>query len=149
MDSFKENSGTKSYKEAKEILDKALNISTSSTWSSSNNGGRNNKFWLVDNLISNNYDVIKKINYNYYRYGIDLMVSNKEKGIANIKTAIELFSNIDRYRPNSILKEIFFQSKNNEIYNIFNIDLDVINIEEIKLILNKIAPFYSSKWNKL
>lgn len=149
MDSFKENSGTNSYKEAKEILDKALNISTSSTWSSSNNGGRNNKFWLVDNLISNNYDVIKKINYNYYRYGIDLMVSNKEKGIANIKTAIELFSNIDRYRPNSILKEIFFQSKNNEIYNIFNNDLDVINIEEIKLILNKIAPFYSSKWNKL
>ena len=48
-----------------------------------------------------------------------------------------------------ILKEIFFQSKNDEIYNIFNNDLDIINIEEIKLILNKTAPFYSSKWNKL
>ena len=98
---------------------------------------------------SNNYDIIKKINYNYYRNGIDLMVSDKEKGISNIKTTIELFSKIDRYRPNSILKEIFFQSKNNEIYNIFNNDLDIINIEEIKLILNKIAPFYSSKWSKL
>ena len=148
-DSFSENSGINLYKEAKEILDKAFNLSISSTWSSSNNGGRINKYWLVDNLISNNYDIIKKINYDYYRNGIDLMVSDIEKGISNIKTTIELFSKIDRYRPNSILKEIFFQSKNNEIYNIFNNDLDIINIEEIKLILNKIAPFYSSKWNKL
>tara|TARA_X000000368_G_scaffold259222_2_gene204875 strand:- start:7795 stop:8691 length:897 start_codon:yes stop_codon:yes gene_type:complete len=148
-DSFSENSGINLYQEAKEILDKAFNLSISSTWSSSNNGGRINKYWLIDNLISNNYDILKRINYKYYRNGIDFMVSDKEIALSNIKTTIELFSKIDRYRPNSILKEIFFQSKNDEIYNIFNNDLDIINIEEIKLILNKTAPFYSSKWNKL
>ena len=52
------NSLRNGYKEAKEILDKALNLSISSTWSSSHNGGRINKYWLVDHLISNNYDVI-------------------------------------------------------------------------------------------
>ena len=55
---------------------------------------------------------------------------------------------MNRYRPNSIFERNIFQSKNNG-YIIFNNDLDIINIEEIKLILNKMTPFYSSKWNKL
>ena len=57
-DSFELNSGFNFYSDAKSILDKASNISRSSTWNPTSNGGRVNKYWLVDNLISNNYDII-------------------------------------------------------------------------------------------
>ena len=148
-DSFELNSGFNFYSDAKSILDKASNISSSSTWNSTSNGGRVNKYWLVDNLISNNYYTIKNINYNYYRNGLDLMTINRKVALLNIKNAINMFIEINRYRPNSILKEIFFQSKNDEIFYIFNNDLEIVEIDEIKLILNKISPFYSNKWNKL
>ena len=148
-DSFELNSGFNFYSDAKFILDKASNISRSSTWNSTSNGGRFNKYWLVDNLISNNYDIIKSINYNYYRNGLDLMTINRQLALLNIKNAINMFIDINRYRPNSILKEIFFQSKNDEIFNIFNNDLEIVDNDEIKLILNKISPFHSNKWDKL
>tara|TARA_A100001011_G_scaffold400450_1_gene515089 strand:- start:4935 stop:5831 length:897 start_codon:yes stop_codon:yes gene_type:complete len=148
-DSFELNSGFNFYSDAKFILDKASNISRSSTWNSTSNGGRFNKYWLVDNLISNNYDIIKSINYNYYRNGLDLMTINRQLALLNIKNAINMFTDINRYRPNSILKEIFFQSKNDEIFNIFNNDLEIVDNDEIKLILNKISPFHSNKWDKL
>ena len=148
-DSFELNSGFNFYSDAKSILDKASNISRSSTWNPTSNGGRVNKYWLVDNLISNNYDIIKNINYNYYINGLDLMTINRKVALLNIKNAINMFTEINRYRPNSILKEIFFQSKNDEIFYIFNNDLEIVEIDEIKLILNKISPFYSNKWNKL
>jgi len=148
-DSFELNSGFNFHSDAKFILDKASNISRSSTWNSTSNGGRVNKYWLVDNLISNNYDIIKSINYNYYRNGLDLMTINRQLALLNIKNAINMFIDINRYRPNSILKEIFFQSKNDEIFNIFNNDLEIVDNDEIKLILNKISPFHSNKWDKL
>ena len=148
-DSFELNSGFNFYSDAKFILDKASNISRSSTWNSTSNGGRFNKYWLVDNLISNNYDIIKSVNYNYYRNGLDLMTINRQLALLNIKNAINMFIDINRYRPNSILKEIFFQSKNDEIFNIFNNDLEIVDNDEIKLILNKISPFHSNKWDKL
>ena len=94
-------------------------------------------------------DVIKRINYNYYRNGIDLMTINKDVALVNIKKAFEMFLDINRYRPNSILKEIFFISKNDEIFNIFKNDSELVDIDEIKLILKNISPFHSNKWNKL
>ena len=77
------------------------------------------------------------------------MTINRKVALLNIKNAINMFIEINRYRPISILKEIFFQSKNDEIFYIFNNDLEIVEIDEIKLILNKISPFYSNKWNKL
>lgn len=148
-DSFEINSGIDFYSDAKFIFDNASSLSSNSTWSPTSNGGRVNKYWLVDNLISNNYDVIKRINYNYYRNGIDLMTINKDVALVNIKKVFDMFLDINRYRPNSILKEIFFISKNDEIFNIFNNDSELVDIDEIKLILNNISPFHSNKWNKL
>ena len=87
-DSFELNSGFNFYSDAKSILDKASNISSSSTWNPTSNGGRVNKYWLVDNLISNNYYTIKNINYNYYRNGLDLMTINRKVALLNIKNAI-------------------------------------------------------------
>ena len=63
MDTFVENSGNDYYKSAKNILDRALSFSSSSNWNPQSNGGRINKYWLIDSLLSSNYSIFKKINY--------------------------------------------------------------------------------------
>jgi len=118
-------------------------------WSPSHNGGRINKFWLIDNLISTNYQSIREVNYNYHLNGLDLLINNDTLAKTNIIDALLNFEQINRFRPNSLLQQIFFQSKNDEIFNLFLKHQNKMEIEEIKNLLNSIAPFYSSNWSKL
>ena len=44
---------------------------------------------------------------------------------------------------------MFFQSKNDEILNLFINSQNKIEIEELKKLLISVAPFYANKWDKL
>ena len=148
-DTFSKNAGINQYNLAKKILDYSSSFSNSQMWSPSHNGGRINKFWLIDNLTSTNYQSIKEVNYNYHLNGLDLLVSDDTKAKTNIIDALLNFEKINRFRPNSLLQQIFFQSKNDEIFNLFLNHQNKTEIEEIKNLLNSIAPFYSNNWSKL
>ena len=148
-DTFSKNAGINQYNLAKKILDYSSSFSNSQMWSPSHNGGRINKFWLIDNLTSTNYQSIKEVNYNYHLNGLDLLVSDNIKAKTNIIDALLNFEKINRFRPNSLLQQIFFQSKNDEIFNLFLNHQNKMEIEEIKNLLNSIAPFYSNNWSKL
>ena len=148
-DTFSKYAGTNQYNLAKKILDYSSSFSNSQMWSPSHNGGRINKFWLIDNLISTNYQSIREVNYNYHLNGLDLLINNDTLAKTNIIDALLNFEQINRFRPNSLLQQIFFQSKNDEIFNLFLKHQNKMEIEEIKNLLNSIAPFYSSNWSKL
>jgi len=148
-DTFSKNAGINQYNLAKKILDYSSSFSNSQMWSPSHNGGRINKFWLIDNLTSTNYQSIKEVNYNYHLNGLDLLVSDDIKAKTNIIDALLNFEKINRFRPNSLLQQIFFQSKNDEIFNLFLNHQNKTEIEEIKNLLKSIAPFYSNNWSKL
>ena len=148
-DTFSKNAGINQYNLAKKILDYSSSFSNSQMWSPSHNGGRINKFWLIDNLTSTNYQSIKEVNYNYHLNGLDLLVSDDIKAKTNIIDALLNFEKINRFRPNSLLQQIFFQSKNDEIFNLFLNHQNKMEIEKIKNLLNIIAPFYSNNWSKL
>ena len=148
-DTFSKNSGINQYKLAKKILDYSSSFSNSQMWSPSHNGGRINKFWLIDNLTSTNYQSIKEVNYNYHLNGLDLLINDDAKAKTNIIDALLNFEKINRFRPNSLLQQIFFQSKNDEIFNLFLNHQNKTEIDEIKNLLNNIAPFYSNNWSKL
>ena len=55
---------------------------------------------------------------------------------------------MNRRIPNSILLKIFFETKSDEIKDIFSSgpDLDTVNLYNQ---LNRMAPFFSNKWNNL
>ena len=148
-DTFSKNAGINQYNLAKKILDYSSSFSNSQMWSPSHNGGRINKFWLIDNLTSTNYQSIKEVNYNYHLNGLDLLVTDDIKAKTNIIDALLNFEKINRFRPNSLLQQIFFQSKNDEIFNLFLNHQNKTEIEEIKNLLKSIAPFYSNNWSKL
>jgi len=148
-DTFSKNSGMDNYLFAKKILDFSSSFSNTQMWIPSYSGGRINKFWLIDNLTSSNYQIIKQINYNYHLNGLDLIIDNEALAKQNIKTYLKNFESINRFRPNSLLQQMFFQSKSDEIFNLFLNFQNKSKIEGLKQLLINVAPFYSNKWEKL
>jgi len=147
-DSFINNSGNIFYSKAQEILNLANQSGFSNTWQSGNSGGRINKFWLVENLNSSNSKEFRDLLYNYHVNGLDLMNKDKLLSKKNISSSIISLERMNRRIPNSILLRIFFETKSDEIKDIFSSgpDLDTVNLYNQ---LNRMAPFFSNKWNNL
>lgn len=148
-DTFSKNSGMENYLNAKKVLDFSSSFSNSQMWAPSHAGGRINKFWLIDNLTSSNYQTIKQINYNYHLNGLDLLIGDEVAAKQNIIATLKNFQSINRFRPNSLLQQMFFQSKSDEIFNLFLLFENKSEIKELKELLINVAPFYTNKWEKL
>mgnify|MGYP003970040859 FL=1 len=147
-DSFINNSGNIFYSKAQEILNLANQSGFSNTWQSGNSGGRINKFWLIENLNSSNSKEFRDLLYNYHVNGLDLMHKDKLLSKKNISSSIISLERMNRRIPKSILLKIFFETKSDEIKDIFSSgpDLDTVNLYNQ---LNRMAPFFSNKWNNL
>ena len=144
-DSFENNSGTKYFNEALKILNFAQNSSYKG-WKQSD--GSNNRFWLIDSLLSNTYLEFRSIFYKYHRTGLDSMVLNSRLGKENIITSLTLFENLYSIRPNSYLIQSFFDTKSTEIVDILSKGPRIELKKTIKL-LNKVSPFFAHKWKKI
>ena len=148
-DSFALNSGKSNFLNSKKILDFASSNSQSNMWSQNYNNGRINKYWLVENLVSSNYSTIKEIYYDYHRMGLDVLIEDKENALQTISQTIGKFNLINRLRPNSIMQQMFFQSKNDEIISLYKNNNNESYLKDLKKNLNRIAPFFSDKWNSI
>lgn len=148
-DTFALNSGKSNFLNSKKILDFASSNSQSNMWSQNYNNGRINKYWLVENLVSPNYSTIKEIYYDYHRKGLDVLIEDKEDALQTISETIGKFNLINRLRPNSIMQQMFFQSKNDEIISLYKNHNNESYLKDLKKNLNRIAPFFSDKWNSI
>lgn len=148
-DTFALNSGKSNFLNSKKILDFASSNSQSNMWSQNYNNGRINKYWLVENLVSPNYSTIKEIYYDYHRRGLDVLIEDKEDALQTISETIGKFNLINRLRPNSIMQQMFFQSKNDEIISLYKNHNNESYLKDLKKNLNRIAPFFSEKWNSI
>jgi len=144
-DSYLLDSGKVFYNKSQDILNLA-NQSTGKSWGTDDSGGRINKYWLIENLNSSNSKEFKKMLYNYHVNGLDLMHEDIIVSKRNISNSIKSLDRMNRRVPNSILLKIFFETKSDEIVDVFSSGPD-FNTDIIYSQLNKIAPFFSNKWN--
>ena len=147
-DSFIQNSGNPYYYKAQEILNLASQNSSSNSWQSTSNGGRINKFWLIENLNSSNSKEFRDLLYSFHVEGLDIMHENLEKSKENMIRSIISLDKMNRRTPNSLLIKLFFDTKSDEIQDIFTsgpqVDTDLLFQQ-----LNRLAPFFSSKWRNI
>jgi|TARA_B110000444_G_scaffold74188_1_gene69870 hypothetical protein len=147
-DSFVKNSGTFFYMNAQNILNLANQSGISNTWQSSNSGGRINKFWLIENLNSSNSKEFRDVIYSYHSKGLDLMHDDKLLSKKNIASSIVSLERMNRRIPNSMLIKIFFDTKSDEIRDVFSAGPD-IDTGKLFNQLNRMAPFFSNKWTNI
>ncbi|GLU44500.1 DUF4835 family protein [Allomuricauda sp. NBRC 101325] len=144
-DTFSLEGGNDYYRRAQNIVTQAQSSSYSG-WSQDT--GDRTRFELVDNLLSNSFREYRIAMYNYHRKGLDVMADNNSTGKQIIAGSLRLFEGLISRRPNAFLIQTFFDAKSEEIQNIFS-DGPKVDVVKLKETLNKVAPFYSSTWNKI
>lgn len=142
-DTFALNGGKPYYQQAQEIVNMGQQ-STYKGWSQ-NDGGNQNRFFLITDLLSGTFDPIKSVLYTYHLKGLDLMSTDLNKGKEGVKEALLNLSKMHEIRPNAYLTRVFFDAKSDEILSIFS-GGPQIKITDLVDQLNRVSPINSSKW---
>lgn len=145
-DSFSNKGGTPYFQEAQQIVSNAQS-SGSAGWKS-NEQGKRNRYWLVDNALQQLFDPLREGSYEYHRKGMDVMYSKPDDARKAMIAALQKISKISATRPNSINVLNFAQSKVTEIKSIFA-DATEAEKTEVVTVLKKIDPANSSKYDAI
>jgi hypothetical protein len=144
-DTFELNSGKRHYQQARSILD----YSSSTNYLGWNaKDGRQNRYYLIDNILSPTFKEFSNVLYNYHLNGLDKMYDDTKKSKLNISKSIISLERMNSRRPNSYIMKVFFDTKSDEIQDIFS-DGPSVEITNLSSTLSKLAPMHSSKWRKI
>ena len=115
-DSFEPQGGN----EYLEIAQNIVSVSQSGGKGWSQSDGLQNRFFLVNDMLSSTFDPIRLGFYEYHSQGLDLMADDLPTGKEGVKNAILTLSKIHSVRPNSYLTRVFFDTKSDEILSVFS-----------------------------
>lgn len=116
-DSFAMEGGTDHYLTCQAIINNAQNAAEPG-WRS-NEKGRQNRFWLIENILSQSFKPIREFLYNYHRKGLDKLYLDQASAIAAMSAAIDGLNDVHRIKPSSYNMQVLFYSKSDEIVNIY------------------------------
>jgi hypothetical protein len=145
-DSFGLKGGTTYFNEAQQIVSLAQS-SGASGWKS-NEQGKRNRYWLVDNVLHQLFEPLRECNYEYHRKGLDKLYENKEAAKKAMYEALNKLNKVITTRPNSINVLNFVQAKTIELKNLYA-DSEVKDKNDIVNLLKKIDPANASKYMEI
>ena len=144
-DTFSKFGGSPYFQKAQTVLNNAQNAPNSG-WKAFEN--LHNRFWLIENLTSKTYNPIRESLYIYHRDGLDVMAENQSKGRKAVMSVLPQLQKIDKQKQGSILNQIFFTAKSDELVNILS---SADSQDKIKAfnILSEIDPANTLKYEVL
>jgi hypothetical protein len=143
-DSFEYQGGNEYLEIAQNIV--AVSQSGGKGWSQSD--GLQNRFFLVNDMLSNTFDPIRLGFYDYHKLGLDVMADDLPAGKEGVKNAVLALSKINSVRPNAYLTRVFFDTKADEILSIFT-GGPKVDITDLVDNLNRVSPLNASNWSKI
>ena len=144
-DSFALFGGDPYYEQARRIVDLSQ-TNRFSGWKQSEN--KTNRYWLIDQLSTNPFSLFRQAFYDYHINGLDLMVNQPELGKLTISKSIADLKSLSESRPNSLVVQLFFDTKSDEVVQIFS-GGPSFDTSNLKKDLNRVAPFFSAKWVRI
>lgn len=144
-DSYSMLGGTNYYDVAENIVVVAQS-SGYKGWTQS--GGNQNRFFLVNDMITPTFSPMREGFYQYHALGLDKMADDLKTGKEGVKTALSTISKVHVVRPNAFLPRVFFDAKSDEIVALFSGGPTVQTAEMVET-LNRMSPTNISKWSKI
>jgi len=144
-DTFSLEGGTPFFEKAQAIVNNSQNLPVKG-WKSFES--ERNRYWLLENIMNKSYSDFRKCMYNYHRNGLDLMSQRAEEGRANIADSLRDLQKVFRKRPSTYILQMFFDSKVDELINIFTKSYPDER-SRVLTILNEIDPSNGSKYAKI
>lgn len=115
-DSMALEGGTEHYLKAQTIVANAQSAGNLG-WKASQ--GQQNRYWLVENMLSQTFRPVRNCLYNYHRLGLDRLYDDLERGRLTMADALIEMRNTHRIRPSSYNLQLFFLAKVDEILKVF------------------------------
>ena len=145
-DSFALNGGQEELKQAQNVMLLAQQ-NGGSAWV--NQVGKQNRFTLIDNLLSNKMKDFRAILYRYHRKGFDELTKGKRKGKQAVEDALLQLRSLHNKTINNGLLRLFFDAKVDEIVSLYSDDPATSNQDRLVETLQRISPTNNSKWRKI
>lgn len=120
-DSFSFEGGTPYFENAEKVVLNAQNVNEKG-WKPVDDMAHKNRYWLVKDILDEDYAPIREFYYRYHRHGLDLMDSKVTEGRAEIATSLESLRKIYRNRPDPYMHalRLVFDAKADEFSKIFS-----------------------------
>ncbi|TAJ10464.1 DUF4835 family protein [Marinilabiliaceae bacterium JC017] len=144
-DSFELNGGTPYFQKAENIVSRAQQASQSG-WKSFEN--RRNRYWMTENVLNNYHKPLRQCFYEYHMKGLDRMSDKIEDARADVLKALEMLRKVHRQEPGTIMMQVFFNAKADEIVNIFSESFSMEKGRVVSL-LKEIDPANAKKYEKI
>ena len=144
-DTFKLNSGTSFFEQAQKILDFSQQKGFRG-WGPGD--GLQSRYYLIDNILSTTFKEFRNVMYDYHIKGLDIMVNETKSGKEAVAKSLMMLDQMNTRRPNSYILRVFFDTKANEILDIFS-GGPKVPVTNLISTLSKIAPNHSDKWRNI
>lgn len=147
-DSFAPLGGEKYLQTAQEILNAVPSSATSVNpgWRSSE--ANRNRYWIIENLLSPRMRPMRQGIYDYHRKGLDMMSENSDEGRTTIVLALDQLEKVNQSYPNSMLVQLFSNTKSQEIVEIFKRGT-IPEQDRVIQIMTKVDPTGSNKYRSI
>lgn len=144
-DTFGNSAGTPYFQQAEKIVQNAQ-AAPEAGWKAYEN--LKNRYWLVENLLNDQYSGMRDFMYVYHRQGMDRLGEKPAEARASIETAIDNLKNVHRRKPGSFLMSLYTTAKGDEIVNIFS---EGFPDEKARVynIMKEVDPANSTKYEKI
>ena len=145
-DSFSQYGGEAELKEAQNVMLQAQQSGISS-WQ--NVVGKQNRFLLIDNILSPKLKLYRSIMYDYHIKGMDNLIANKDFAKQKLEDSVLSIDNLFNKTVGNYLIRIFFDAKADEIVNVYSDGPRTKKASRLTTTLRRISPNNNPKWRNI
>ncbi|MBN2480910.1 MAG: DUF4835 family protein [Bacteroidales bacterium] len=149
FDSFALESGNEFFLKAEKIVNNAQNA-TQRGWRAGESTSRRNRYWLINNILNDDYTPIREFVYIYHRRGLDLMYDRLADGRTNCAESLTLLRDFYLERPDPFMYflQVILDAKSDEFVNLFQGSMEDEK-RRLLAILNQIDPTRGEKYRNI
>lgn len=145
FDSFHPEGGTSYFNKALAIRNIAQNTPG---WNPEDGRGNRNKYYVIDNILDTRFSALRLAYYQIHMKGLDLFNKDNDKARKVIFESLEQISVIQQQLPNAVMIKVFFNTKRQELINIFS-EADAGMKNRVVELLGKMDPANRAEYEKI
>ena len=145
-DTFAVNGGKKELEEAQNAM---LQAQQSGLAAWQNVVGKQNRYVLIDNLLSPKLKEYRRVLYTYQLKGFDELTSSKPTAQQRIENSVISLEGLYNKTVGNYLIRLFFDAKSDEIVSMYSEQTKTRKKQRLIEVVRKISPNNNAKWRKL
>ena len=149
FDSYGLKSGTEFFQKAEKIVINAQNANEKG-WRSGESTSRKNRYWLINNILNEEYAPVREFIYNYHRLGLDQMYDRLAEGRLAALESLTLLQDVFRSRPDPFMHflQVILDAKSDEFVSIFQGATDDEKRRALAILI-QIDPTHGDKYRRI